>query len=76
MTDIPEMTYIPTDLEPPMKTAEELQAYADREREKIPNYELLWLLNELKRGKTLAQVREELWRRHPWMRQWPELFCD
>jgi hypothetical protein len=27
-------------------TAEELQAYADRERESIPNYELLWVLNE------------------------------
>ena len=68
------MTYIP--IEEPMPSAEELQEHADRERAKIPNYELLWVLNELKWGRTLAEVREELWRRHPWMHQWPELFRD
>jgi hypothetical protein len=62
------------ELEPPIPTAEELQAYADRERERIPNYELLWLLNQVMWREAWAQAKEEVWRTQPWVRQWPELF--
>ena len=61
MIDIP--------LEPPMPTAEELEACADRRRKRIPNYELLWQLNELMWAVAFALARVELWRTRPELRQ-------
>ena len=47
------------ELEPPITTAEELQAYADRMRERIPNYELLWLLYHVMWRVAWAEAKEE-----------------
>jgi hypothetical protein len=46
------------ELEPPIPSAEELQSYADRERERIP-YELLWLWNELMWREAWARAKEQ-----------------
>jgi hypothetical protein len=66
MTDNPDMTYYP--IEPPMPSAEELQAYADYQRSLIPNYELLSILNEVMWAVAFAQARVELWRTRPELR--------
>jgi hypothetical protein len=51
------------ELEPDFPSAEELQRYADRERERIPHYELLWLRNELMWRGAWAQAKEEFLRK-------------
>ena len=62
------MTYNPEmiPLEPPMPTAEELQACADRRRKRLSDHNLLRILYEM----ACAKGKEEL------RRQFPDLFSD
>ena len=62
------------ELQPPGPTAEELQAYAVYQRAKMPNYELLRVLNEVMWAVAFAQARVELWRTRPDPRQFLKHF--
>ncbi|MFZ2080525.1 MAG: hypothetical protein WAV38_28530 [Xanthobacteraceae bacterium] len=65
------------ELEPPIPTAEELQSYADRERESVAifrlfgpaYYEDVYRLNEWLWEMIFAQAKEEFLRKEPWARQ-------
>jgi hypothetical protein len=62
-------------------TAEELEASAKRKRESTAiwrlygaaYYEDVYRLREWLWAMLMAETKEELWAREPWMRQWPEL---
>jgi hypothetical protein len=64
MTDKPDMTCIP--IGPPGPTAEQLQAYADSQRKRLSDNNLLRILCEM----VCAKCKEEL------RRLFPEAFRD
>ena len=70
------------ELEPPIPTAEELEASAKIARESTAiwrlfgaaYYEDVYKLREWMTRLMIEQAKEELWEREPWVRQYPELF--
>jgi hypothetical protein len=63
------------ELEPPIPSAEQLEADAKLRRDLIPYYEIIYLLNEQMWRDAFAWAKVEMARTHPdWARQFPELF--